>query len=136
MQDDFCIGGRLADGARGNEFLAQRQRVGQVAVVRDCKTAGVDIAKERLDVADQRVAGRGIAVVPYGHAPLEAGNNGGFREIVADEAHAALGMELAPVIGDDARGFLAAMLEGVETERCDSRGIRVVENAEDPAFLA
>ena len=136
MQDDFCVGGRLADGARGNEFLAQRQRVGQVAVVCDSKAAGIDIAKERLDVADQRVAGRGIAVVAYGHAPLEAGNNGSFGEVVANEAHAALGMELAPVIGDDAGGFLAAMLEGVETERCDSSGIRVVEDAEDTAFLA
>ena len=57
-------------------------------------------------------------------------------EVVADEAQAALGVELLAVEGDDAAGFLAAMLQGVQAERGDGRGIGVAEDAEDPAFLA
>ena len=33
-------------------------------------------------------------------------------------------------------GLLAAMLQGVQAERGDRRGIVVPKNAEDPAFLA
>ena len=57
-------------------------------------------------------------------------------EVVADEAHAALGVELLAVVGDDAAGFLSAMLEGVQAERGDGGGVGVPEDAEDPAFLA
>ena len=57
-------------------------------------------------------------------------------EVVADEAEAALGVELLAVVGDDAAGFLAAMLEGVQAERGERRRILVAEDAEDAAFLA
>ena len=57
-------------------------------------------------------------------------------EGVADEAEAALGVEAAAVEGDDAGGFLAAMLEGVKAERRDSGGVGVAVDAEDAAFLA
>ncbi len=39
------------------------------------------------------------------------------------------------VEGDDAGGLLAAMLQGVQAERGDRRGVRVAEDAEDAAFL-
>ncbi len=55
--------------------------------------------------------------------------------MVADKADPALGMEMRAVEGDDAGGFLAAMLEGVEPERGQRRGVRVVVDAEDPALL-
>ena len=43
-------------------------------------------------------------------------------KVVTDEAHAALGMELRlTVVGDDAGGLLAAMLERVQAE-CGDRG--------------
>src|SRR5262245_10136672 len=57
------------------------------------------------------------------------------REALADEAHAALGMEALAVVGDDAGGLLAAMLERVQPERSDRRGIRVAEHAEYAALL-
>src|SRR4051812_48920266 len=56
-------------------------------------------------------------------------------EALADEAHAALGVEALAVVGDDAGGFLAAMLERVQSERRNRRGIRVAEHAEDAALL-
>ena len=57
-------------------------------------------------------------------------------EGVADEAQAALGMEAGAIVGDDAGGFLAAMLQRVQAERGDGGGIRMAENAEHAAFLA
>ena len=45
-------------------------------------------------------------------------------------------MEPLAVEADDARRFLAAMLQGVQAERGDRGGARVTENAEDAAFLA
>ena len=45
-------------------------------------------------------------------------------------------MEAAAVEGDDAGGFLAAMLEGVQSKRGDGGGLGVAEDAEHAAFLA
>ena len=45
-------------------------------------------------------------------------------------------MEPLAVEGDDAGGFLAAVLEGVQAERGDRRGVGMAEDAEDAAFLA
>ena len=56
-------------------------------------------------------------------------------EVIADEAHAAFGMEALAVERDDAGGFLAAMLQGVEAERRDGGGVGVSKNAEDAAFF-
>ena len=136
MQDDFGIGGGLADGAGGDELLAQGQGVGEVAVVGDREAAGVDIGKQRLHVAQRRLAAGRIAIVADGNVALQALDDVGAVEVVADEAHAALGVELLAVEGDDAAGFLSAMLEGVQAERGDCGGVGVPKNTKDPAFLA
>ena len=57
-------------------------------------------------------------------------------EGVADQAEAALGMEALAVEGDDAGGFLAAVLERVQAERGDGGGVGMAEDAEHAAFLA
>ena len=57
-------------------------------------------------------------------------------EGVADEAEPALGVEPAAVEGDDAGGLLAAMLQGVQSERGDGGGVGMAEDAEHAAFLA
>ena len=136
MQDDFGVGGRLADGAGGDEILAQREGVGEVAVVGDGEAAGIDVGEQRLHVAQYRIAAGRVAIVADGDMALQALDHGGAGEVVADEAHAALGMELLAVEGDDAAGFLAAMLERVQAERGDGRRFWVAKNTEDPAFLA
>ena len=74
------------------------------------------------------MADRDVAGQPLDH--LAAG------EGIADEAEAALGMETAAVEGDDAGGFLAAMLEGVQSQCGDRGGLGVAEDAEHTAFLA
>ena len=55
--------------------------------------------------------------------------------MVADQADTAFGVEMVAVEADDAGGFLAAMLEGVEAERGQRRGVGMVEDAEDAALL-
>ncbi len=57
-------------------------------------------------------------------------------ESVADEAEAALGVEAFAVEGNDAGGFLAAVLQRVQAERGDGRRIGMAENSEDAAFFA
>ena len=118
------------------EVAPQRQRVGQVAVVGDREAAGVEVGEQRLHVAQDGVAGGGVAVVAERDVALEAADHVGLVEVVADEAEAALGMEVAAVEGDDAGGLLAAMLQGVKAERGQGRGILVAENTEDAALLA
>ena len=136
MEDDLGVRGRLTDGAGGDQLLAQRQRIGEVAVVGDGKAAGIDVGEQRLHIAQDGVAAGRVAIVADGDAALEAVDDGGAGEVVADEAHAALGVELLAVVGDDAAGFLPAMLQSVQSERRDGGGIGVPKNTEDPAFLA
>ena len=56
-------------------------------------------------------------------------------EVVADQPELALGMELRAVEADDARRFLAAMLQGVQAERRQRRRFGVPENAEHAALF-
>ena len=67
---------------------------------------------------------------------LEATDDGSLVEAVANEPEVPLGVELLPVVGDDAGRLLSAMLEGMETERGQGARIRVAEDAEDAALLA
>ncbi len=55
--------------------------------------------------------------------------------MVADKAHALFRAELLAVEGDDTGGLLAAMLERVQAERRQRRGIRVPQDAEHAALF-
>src|SRR5439155_23086649 len=52
-----------------------------------------------------------------------------------DFAHRAMRAQFRAVAGDDAGGFLTAMLEGVETEVGKVGGFGVAEDAEDTTFV-
>src|SRR4051812_16460000 len=59
-----------------------------------------------------------------------------FRaEIIADEARTAMRAELLAVKGDDAGGFLAAMLQRVQAERRQCRRVGMAVDPEDAAFV-
>ena len=51
---------------RGSSCAAERQAVGQVAVMGDGEAAAVELGEERLHVAQDRLAGRGVAHVADG----------------------------------------------------------------------
>ena len=115
---------------------AQRQAVGEVAVVADGEAAAIEFGEQRLHVAQDGFAGGRVAHMADRHGAGQAVDHVAAGEGVADEAEAAFGMKALAVVGDDAGGFLAAMLEGVKAERGDGGGVGVAEDAEDPAFFA
>ena len=63
MQDHLGVGGRLHHGAVPHQLAAQREAVGEVAVVTDSETAGIELGEQRLHIAQDGGAGRGIADV-------------------------------------------------------------------------
>ena len=114
----------------------KRQAVGQVAVVADREAAAVELGEQRLHVAQDGLAGGGIADMADRRHAGQAVDHLAAGEVVADEAQPPLGMEALAVEGDDAGRLLAAMLQGVQAERGDGGGVGMAENAEHAAFLA
>ena len=68
--------------------------------------------------------------------PRQAVDGRAAGEVIADQPLPALRVEPDAVESDDAGGFLAAMLQGMQPERDNRRGVGVIENAKDAAFLA
>ena len=136
MQDHLGVGGRLHHRAFGDELAAERQAVGEIAVVADGEAAAFELGEQRLHVAQDRFAGGGIADVADRGGAGQAVDHLAAGEVVADQAHAALGVEALAVEGDDAGGLLAAVLERVQAERGDGGGVRMAEDAEHAALFA
>src|SRR5882762_10343714 len=112
MDDDFGVAISLEDGAAMLELAAPVGCVGKIAVVADGDFALVAIDHDGLGVENGFVAGGGIAGVADGAGAGE------FREDAGDEdffdfTHGAMDVEVVAIAGDDAGGFLAAMLERV-----------------------
>ena len=136
VEDHLGVRGRLEDRAVADQVAADRQEVGQVAVVGEGDAAAFQVGEHRLDVAEERAAGGGIAGVADGGAARQALDQVGAAEGVAHVAHVPLGVEALAVEGGDAAGLLAAVLQGVQAERRDGRGVGDVEDAEHAAFHA
>ena len=136
MEDDFRVGGRLHHGAFAHQLSPQRQAIGQVAVVPDGKTAGIQLGEQRLHVAQNGFAGGRIAHMADRGVARQAIDHLAPREGIANEAKAALGMESAAVEGDDAGRLLAAVLKRMQAERGDGGRIGMAEDAKHAAFLA
>ncbi len=86
------------DDDRG--LLAERQRVGEVAVVGDGEAAWYRYRRQSgWHVLERRLAGGGVALWPMAIEPLRRLNDGGVVEVVADEAEVPLGVELLAVVG-------------------------------------
>ena len=103
--------------------------------MRDREAARVEFGEQRLHVAQDRRAGRGVAYVADRGGARQALDRRRIGEVIADQPEPPLGVEAHAVEGDDARRFLPAVLQRVEPERGDRRRIGVAENAEDAAFL-
>src|SRR3546814_13832470 len=77
-----------------HEILAQRQGIGQVAVMRDGEAAEREVREQRLHVAQHRLAARRIARVADGGMPLKLFDHPLLGEDVADQAEGAMRPEL------------------------------------------
>ena len=102
----------------------------------DREAAAFELGEQRLHVAQDGFAGGGVADVADRGGAGQAVDHLAAGEVVADQAHAALGVEALAVEGDDAGGLLAAVLKGVQAERGDGGGVGVAEDAEHAALLA
>src|ERR1700733_5931354 len=71
-----------------------------------------------------------------GRASRQAVDGRRIREVVADQPLPALRVEPDAVESHDAGGLLAAMLQRMQAQRGNGRGVRMIENAEDAARLA
>ena len=65
------------------------------------KPARFEIGKQRLDVAEHRLAGRRIAVVANRGVALEAFDDLAVSEIVADQSKGTVIVKLLAVVGND-----------------------------------
>ena len=136
MQDHLGVGGRLHHGAFAHQLAAQRQAVGEIAVMADGKAAGIELGKQRLHVAQNGLAGRRIAHMADRGVAGQAIDDLAPGKGVADQAEPAFGVKALAVERDDAGGFLAAMLERMQAERRNRRGVGMTEDAEHAAFFA
>ena len=110
MQNHLGVGGRLHHRAFAHQVAAQFDAIGEIAIVADRETAGIELGEKRLHVAQDRLAGRRIAHMTDGGCAGQAINHLAACEGVADEAEASLGMEPLAVERDDAGCFLSAVL--------------------------
>ena len=108
--------------------------VGEVAVVADGDFALVAIDHDGLGIQKGFVAGRGVAGVADGAVARKFCENGGSEDLF-DLAHGAVEVQFGAIAGDDARGFLAAMLQRVKTEISEVGGFGMAEDAEDTTLV-
>src|SRR5215472_3680586 len=135
MHDDFGVAVGLEDGAAMLEFAAPLGGVGEVAVMAEGDFALVAIDHDRLRVEQGFVAGGGVARMADGKTAGKLREHSWLPENFFDFAHGAMDLQFRAVARDDAGGFLAAVLEGVETEVDKIRGFGVAEDAEDATVV-
>ncbi len=136
MQDHLGIRGRLHDRAVTDQVAPQRQPVGEIAVMRHRQPAARQLGKQRLDIAQDGLARGRIAHMADGLRTLQLLDHAPVGECIADQPHPAFGVEAGAIERGDAGSFLAAMLERVQAQRRQCRGVGMPEDAEHPALFA
>src|SRR5712691_10749602 len=116
------------------ELAAPLGGVGEVAVVAEGDFALVTIDHDGLRVEQGFVAGSGIACVADGKAAGELRKHAGLENLF-DFAHRAMEMELIPIAGNNAGGFLATMLQRVKAEIGEVSRFGMAEDAEDTTLV-
>ncbi len=136
MQHHFGIRGRLADGALRDELAAQRQAVGEIAVVarwRCRRPRARRTAAAHCEGWSRRWSSSARDPSPWTPGMRREGLRVG--KVVADEAKLAFRVELPAIEADDACRFLTAMLQRMQAERGQRGGVGMPENAKHAALL-
>ena len=132
--DHFGVAGRLKDRSRDLELVTQAVAVGQVAVVRDRQGALVALDVEGLRILTSSVARGRIAGVADRHVPGKLFELR-FAENLVDQAGRLVREDVHAVAGTDAGALLAAVLQRIETQIGEVRGLGVAEDGKDAAFV-
>ncbi len=125
----------LENRALPDQLPPQSPRIGQVAVMRERKTAAGKIGKHRLDIAPAWAAGGRIAHMADGICAAQIFRMAVLAENIANQAEVALGHELPAIETDDSGGFLTPMLQRMQAQRGQGAGIFVPEDPKHAAFL-
>ena len=92
------------------------------------------VDRQRLHVFEIVPAGRGIAIVSDGHRTGQS-----FERVIIidirDKPLALIDMKVLAVAGDDAGGFLSAMLQRIQAKIGQVSGFLVAIDAEDGTFV-
>ena len=135
MQQHFGVARGLEDRAARDERFLQFRGVHEVAVVADGDLAVRAFDQDRLRVLEPAVTRGGIPHVAHG-ARSGQPRERVLVEAVGHVAHRLVGDQPRAVRGGDTGALLPAMLQGVEAEIRQVRGLGVAVDAEDAAFLA
>src|SRR5258708_39609597 len=106
-----------------------------MAVLRERGTRELEIGEKRLHVAQRDLACCRIPNMADRSAAAQSPDDFLGAEIIADMAKSAVRVELPTIIGDDAGGLLAAMLQRVQPQRSERRRIGVPIHPEHAAFF-
>ena len=130
----LAVAAGAEDRAAAFELSANRPGVHQVSVVGEGDGASVRVRAEGLGVSEQTPPGGGIANVAD---RVTAGKLGEIPlvEHVRDETHGAVNGVLATLRGADSGALLPPVLERVEAQVGDFRGLRVPVDAENSALV-
>ena len=137
VDDDFGVHGRLEDASPLNELPLEGACIGEVAVVGNRDAALGNLGEDRLDVPKLRLGAAGrVPVVADRRIARQHADHLSRTERVAHPSLRPVGKELVAVETDDPGRLLAAVLEGVQSQRGNGRRVFRPEHAKDPALFA
>src|SRR5258707_10635502 len=99
------------------------------------EAAELQIGKERLHIAQAGATGRRVAHMADGTESSQPTDHRFFRKMIGNKTGRAIGMEFTAIEADDARRFLATMLQSMQAEDGMGRRVIIPENSKDAAFL-
>jgi hypothetical protein len=94
-----------------------------------------EFGEEGLDVAHAGAAGGRVPRVADGAVALQAVDHALLGKGIADQADMPLDVKLRAIVGNDAGGFLASMLQCMQAEGDDCGCVLPAEDAEHAAFV-
>ena len=135
MDDDLGVAVGLEDGAFADQRVAQLAGVHEIAVVANRELAVDAVDDDRLRIRELALAGGRVADVPDGELARQRRQRLGVERLV-DVPHRLAVTDLDSVGRGDPRALLSAMLQRVQPEVGEVRGLRVAEDPEDAALFA
>ena len=133
VHENFTVAAGLEDGAFAFQFAAEFRGIGQIAVVGQRDLDAANPHDQRLGVLADRNPRGGVTHVADGPVALQFLTKRRFVVYVRHEPHARVQPDVLAVITCDARAFLPAMLEGVQTEIGHPSRFRMSRNTKNSA---